>query len=194
MYLFMHAFMCTTRDKIRMCVWDAPPRADDMAQSRPPCISQLPSPQSPPCLSLYLTSDLLLHAFPPLSYSVSEDVKISLLATLANWLPRLGPTSLVVPPAASAQLLVCLRDASREALRRAAARCALQAVRSQPALAGSLLLPGGSGSVPETCLKWVSDALSKPALRLDGVLGALMVARALEAAGPCGRWDSPYGD
>ncbi|GIL73837.1 hypothetical protein Vretimale_5312 [Volvox reticuliferus] len=109
---------------------------------------------------------------------LSDDVKISLLAALAVWLPRL---STAVPPAVPSQLLVCLRDNSREALRRAAARNALQAVRAEPVLlAGPLLQKSGA---PETCLKWVADALSKPALRLDGVLGALVVARALEAAG-----------
>ncbi|GIL49256.1 hypothetical protein Vafri_5386 [Volvox africanus] len=109
---------------------------------------------------------------------LSDDVKISLLAALAAWLPRL---STAVPPAVPTQLLVCLRDNSREALRRAAARSALQAVRAEPALlAGPLLQKSGA---PEACLKWVADALSKPALRLDGVLGALVVARALEAAG-----------
>ncbi|GLC46160.1 hypothetical protein PLESTB_001196200 [Pleodorina starrii] len=112
---------------------------------------------------------------------LSEDVKVSLLGTLAAWLPRLAPAAAAAPPAAvPAQLLACLRDGAREGLRRAAARAALAAVRSRPELAGPLLAQSGA---PETCLKWVSDALAKPALRLDGVLGALVVARALEAAG-----------
>ncbi len=119
--------------------------------------------------------------------AVSEDVKVSLLATLAAWLPRVSPDALA--PAVPAQLLAALKDGARENLRRAAARCVLAAVRVSPGLAPALLLGGAA----EVCLKWVSDALPKPALRLDGVLGAVVVARALQAAdatGGCGL----YGD
>ncbi|KXZ48792.1 hypothetical protein GPECTOR_25g376 [Gonium pectorale] len=113
---------------------------------------------------------------------LSEDVKISLLSTLAAWLPRCSAAAGAAEPPAgvSAVLLACIRDASREGLRRAAARCALSVTRAAPALAAGLL----NGGAAEAGLKWVADGLAKPAMRLDVVMGALLVARALQAAEP----------
>ncbi|KAG2489371.1 hypothetical protein HYH03_012201 [Edaphochlamys debaryana] len=131
---------------------------------------------------------------------LSEDVKIALLAAVAAWLPRCGPPA-ALPEALPAQLLAALRDPqNREGLRRAAARTLLAGARAPapagPALAKGLLLGGAA----ETCLKWVGDSLPKPALRLDGVLGANVVARALAAAEADGPSDAaaaavvPAGD
>ncbi|KAG2444413.1 hypothetical protein HXX76_001166 [Chlamydomonas incerta] len=126
---------------------------------------------------------------------LSEDVKIALLAALAAWLPpsaSAGPA----PAAVAAQLLLCLKDGAREGLRRAAARALLSAVRAAPPLAPALLLaPSAAGGAAEPCLKWAADGLAKPALRLDGVLGALVVARSVLAAEAAGAGAAvPAGD
>ena len=129
----------------------------------------------------------LPHLLPlPLPASVSDDVKVALLAALAAWLPP-SATAGPAPAAVAAQLLACLKDTAREALRRAAARALLSAVRAAPSLSASLLLvPSPAGGAAEPCLKWAADGLAKPALRLDGVLGALVVARAVLAAEAAG--------